>query len=439
MQSNGPTLTRFFARLHAYPALRSAAANINWLAELGTAGYPPEIRRRLLILNMIAYLIAATTFVYAIQHAIAAFDIRKPVVFINLLLVVAALLVPFAHRINDTAGALLISVSELIALLALTAYNGRSSGTQLQYFVFAAAPFVVFGLERLLLVAGVVVTALVLHLVAWFNFPDEKTLLLPQREVVDGLYVQAAVTTSALIAASIWYAFRLVERAKGETDALLRNILPDKVADRLKAHPGALVADSHDDASVLFADVSGFVALAKSMGAPRVVELLNYIVSDFDALAARHGVEKIKTIGDAYMAVAGVPEPAPDHTERLARFAIDMLSAVERVSAERGLSLRMRVGMAAGPVMAGVIGTRKFSFDIWGDTVNLAARLENLGAPGRIHVCPGCRQRLAHAFLLEPRGVTEIRGVGPLETWFIAGPSPPPQQWGGKPGTTIAA
>src|SRR5690606_39014037 len=134
--------------------------------------------------------------------------------------------------------------------------------------------------------------------------------------VPDSLYSQAAITTVGLIAASIWYAFRLVERARGVTVALLLNIMPDSVAVRLKARPGELIADSYDEASVLFADISGFVALARALGPDRIVELLNQIVSEFDALAARHGVEKIKTIGDAYMAVAGLPERTADHTER---------------------------------------------------------------------------------------------------------------------------
>ena len=140
---------------------------------------------------------------------------------------------------------------------------------------------------------------------------EEAALIHADKDLLDSLYTQAAITTVGLIAASIWYAFRLVERARAETDALLRNILPDSVADRLKAQPGELVADTHDEVSVLFADISGFVALARSIGAERVVDLLNYIVSEFDKLAARHGVEKIKTIGDAYMAAAGLPEPIP--------------------------------------------------------------------------------------------------------------------------------
>jgi len=389
---------------------------------LGTEGYPPDVRRRLLIVNLIAYLIAITTAGYAIQQIQLDYQTYKPLVFINLSLLLMALMVPAMHRFSPIAGGLLIVISEYVALMAFTFYLGRSAGLHLQYLVAAAAPFVVFGLERLRLVAVVVVTGLVLHLVAWFGFPPEAAHLRAAPDVLDSLYGQAAITTVGLIAASIWYAFRLVERARGETDTLLRNILPDSVADRLKARPGERIADSYEEASVLFADISGFVALARRLGPDRIVELLNQIVSEFDALAARHGVEKIKTIGDAYMAVAGLPDRTPDHTERLAYMALDMLDALERVRTETGLALHMRVGMASGPVISGIIGTRKFSFDVWGDAVNLAARLENLGATGRVHVCPACRARLEHAFILESRGMIEIKGVGQQETWLLAGP-----------------
>lgn len=407
------------------PTALRLGRQVKWLAELGTAGYPPEVRRRLLIVNLIAYLIAASTAGYAIQYIQLDYEKYKLMVYINLGLLGMALLVPATHRLSPIAGGLLIVVSEYIALMAFAASIGHSAGMHLQYLVAAAASFVVFGLERLKLVAAIVVTGLILHLVAWFHLPSEKALIQADKELIDSLYIQAAITTVGLISASIWYAFRLVEKARAETDALLRNILPDSVADRLKARPGELVADSHDEVSVLFSDISGFVALARQLGPKEVVNLLNDIISEFDRLAARHGVEKIKTIGDAYMAVAGLPEPAEDHAERLARMALDMLSTVERVRAERGLSLDMRIGMASGPVLAGVIGTRKFSYDVWGDTVNMAARLENLGAPGRIHICPKCRERLQDAFELESRGLTEIKGVGQQETWFLLGPKLP--------------
>src|SRR5205814_10014246 len=138
----------------------------------------------------------------------------------------------------------------------------------------------------------------------------------------------------------------------------------------------------------------------------------------FDALADKHGVEKIKTIGDAYMAVAGLPKTAADHADRLAHMALDMLIEKEAVAAQFGVTLPIRIGIASGPVMAGIIGTRKFSYDVWGDAVNLAARLESSGEPERVQLSPEARGALT-SFDCEPRGEIDIKGLGPLETWFL--------------------
>ncbi|MDX2307486.1 MAG: adenylate/guanylate cyclase domain-containing protein [Hyphomicrobium sp.] len=394
---------------------------VSWLAEAGTTGYPPDVKRRLMILNMISYLIVVSTLVYAIQHALLDYDKYAPIIWINLALVVAAASVPFAHRLNDIAGALIIVIAEWCALIAFTRYLGHDSGVHVQYFVGAAAPFVVFGLKRMGLVLAVIVSGVALHLASHFWFPEEAARIDAEPEVVNSIYVQAAITTAALIGASVWYAFRLAEAAKAETDTLLRNILPDAIVERLKARPDEPIADNFDEASVLFADISGFVAMARRLGAAETVSLLNEIVSAFDALTEKHGVEKIKTIGDAYMVASGIPIPSPDHAERLARMALDMMATVEVISQARGLGLSMRMGLAAGPVMAGVIGRQKFTYDVWGDAVNLAARLENLSMPGRILVCPTCRSRLDTKFEFESRGLVTIKGVGEQESWFLTG------------------
>ncbi|MFM1815226.1 MAG: hypothetical protein RLZ98_1921 [Pseudomonadota bacterium] len=405
--------------LSRQPWLQRLGARLNRLAELGTDGYPPEIKLRLMILNFIAYLVAASTFVYAVQQSFLDFHTYLPVILINLALIPTALFVPIAHRFNDIAGGMTLLTAECIALFAFTAYLGTNSGIHLQYFAMAAAPFVVLGLERIRLIVGCIIAALTLHIVASFNFPPEAALIKAEQEILDSLYTQAAITTMGILAATVWYAFRLVERARAETDNLLRNILPQSVVDRLKARPGQVIADNFENASVLFADISGFVPLSRALGPARVVELLNLLVSRFDSLAAEHGVEKIKTIGDAYMVAAGVPEPVPDHAERLARMAVSMQTKVEELAAETGHDLRIRIGMACGPLMAGVIGTRKFSYDVWGDTVNLAARLEAAGAAGRIHVCCNTYEVLCKSFSLERHGTIDIKGVGAQETWFL--------------------
>lgn len=408
------------------------------LAAAGTAGYPPDVRRRLKILNVMCYLIATTTLLYAIQQAATDYDAYAPMVHLNLALVATVLLVPFAHRISDIAGGLLLVAVEFAALVGFASFFSREGGGHLQYLIAAAAAFVIFGLERIWLVAGVILLAVVLHLYVWYTFPLTGPITPDQQAVMDSLYTQGAITTFALIAASVYYAFSLAEQAKAETDAVLRNVLPDPIVERIKANPGGLIADSIDDASVMFADISGFVALARSLGADATVKMLSGIVSQFDALAAQHGVEKIKTIGDAYMVVAGLPDPAPDHTARLARMGLDMLLTVERLRRDSGLPIALRIGMASGPVMAGVIGTRKFSYDVWGDPVNLASRLEGQSVPGRILICPQCHATLGNAFLYEARGPIEVKGIGAQEAWFLIGEADPAGDAAGEPLTPSA-
>jgi len=394
------------------------------LAAAGTAPYPPDVRRRLKILNVMCYLIAATTLLYAIQQAMIDYPRYAPMVHLNLFIVAAVLLVPFAHRINEIVGGLLLVAVEYAALIGFASFFSREGGGHLQYLIAAAAAFVIFGLQRLWLVIGIIVLAVVLHLYVWHNFPVIGPVTPDQQAVMDSLYTQGAITTFALIAASVYYAFSLAEQAKAETDAVLRNVLPDPIVERLKANPGALIADNIDDASVMFADISGFVALARRLGANATVDMLSRIVSEFDKLAVQHVVEKIKTIGDAYMVVAGLPDPVPDHTARLARMGLDMLATVDRLRTDSGLAIALRIGMASGPVTAGVIGTRKFSYDVWGDPVNLASRLEGQSSPGRILICPGCRAKLGEDFLYEARGSIEIKGIGAQEAWFLLGEKP---------------
>ncbi|HEX9882002.1 MAG TPA: adenylate/guanylate cyclase domain-containing protein [Hyphomicrobium sp.] len=414
--------SRMGAHAHALldrPLVRRLRAFLLRIAVAGTSGYSPDVKRRLKILNMVAYLIAATTLIYGIQLAFTDFSTYAPMIFLNAALVVMMLLVPFAHRISEIAGGLLIVGAEYTALLGFGDFFSREAGTQLQYIIAAAAAFVIFGLKRIWLIFGVVGLGLILHLCVWFWFPAEGRVTTHEQPVADSLYLQGAVTTVVLIAACVWYAFSLVERAKAETDAVLRNVLPDAIVERLKANPGTVIADQIDDASVMFADISGFVALSRRLGANQTVNLLSRIVSEFDALAVEHGVEKIKTIGDAYMVVAGLPEPAPDHVARMARMAFDMIRSIEHLRNETGLNLNIRVGLASGPVTAGVIGTKKFSYDVWGDAVNLASRLEGLAAPGRILVCPTCRATLGEDFEFESRGAVDIKGIGSQETWYL--------------------
>jgi adenylate cyclase len=396
-----------------------------WLVRLsayGTESYPPHVRRRLKIMNVTAYVIALFTLVYAVQHAFLDFHAWKPVIIINLIMAAVALTVPFLHRYGELVGPITILVSELVGIFTLTYYLGRDTGLHIQYFAAPAAAFVILGLERLKLIVTAIAISLVLYVGSWLLFIESAGGINITDKDATALHLTAVATTFCVISIVLFYAFRLVEQAEAETDALLHNILPGTVVNQLKEHPEATIANDFEEASVLFADIKGFVSLAKALGPARTVALLNTIVRAFDELADRWGVEKIKTIGDAYMAAAGLPVPAPDHAHRIANMALDMLEATGRISQENGVGIALRVGVASGPVLAGVIGAKRLIYDVWGDTVNLASRLENQSEPHGILVSELTQIRLGDAFRLEPHGSIDIKGYGTVQTWFLRGP-----------------
>jgi adenylate cyclase len=180
-----------------------------------------------------------------------------------------------------------------------------------------------------------------------------------------------------------------------------------------------VIADRVAEATILFCDLVGFTTVSQDLPAERTIDFLSRIFSDFDRLAAEQGVEKIKTIGDAYMVAAGIPEAQTDHAERIAALAPRMLEAVAGVAAATALELQARIGVHTGPITAGVIGTHKFVYDVWGDTVNTASRMESQSLPGRIQVSAATRAALGNRFQLEPRGLIEVKGKGMMETYFL--------------------
>jgi class 3 adenylate cyclase len=234
----------------------------------------------------------------------------------------------------------------------------------------------------------------------------------------DELGVLAATFNSMI--RSIHEKAELIEQKNRENEALLLNILPGEIASRLKQGEHE-IADGFADVTVLFGDIVGFTALSSQISAAQIVEMLNGLFSRFDQAASELGIEKIKTIGDCYMAVCGLPNMCPDHTERMARMALRMVEATEQYGQEKGLNLQLRIGLNAGPVVAGVIGVTKFIYDLWGDTVNLASRMESTGVPGGIQVTRSVYERLNHSFEFESRGTVQVKGKGQTETWLLRG------------------
>ena len=210
------------------------------------------------------------------------------------------------------------------------------------------------------------------------------------------------------------------------SERLLHNVLPQAIAERLTGRPEVMddnfsdiVADTYPDVTVLFADIVGFTKFSESLSAAVLITVLNDIFIRFDTIADHWGLEKIKTIGDSYMAAAGLPIPAPNHAERAANMALDMLEVMNHFNEQSDYQLNIRIGMSTGAAVAGVIGKRKFFYDLWGDVVNAASRMESHGVAGKIQITDSTRQQLGGLFLLEKRGTIEVKGKGEMTTWFI--------------------
>jgi adenylate cyclase len=214
------------------------------------------------------------------------------------------------------------------------------------------------------------------------------------------------------------YSVRARDAAHAQSDGLLLNVLPRSIAERLKRDPG-VIAERYEEVSVLFADVADFTPFAERTSPEEVVGVLDEFFSAFDALTERHGLEKIKTIGDAYMVAGGLPEPRADHAEAIVALAIEMQAEFARICERLGLGLAIRTGIDSGPVVAGVIGRRKFIYDLWGDTVNTASRMESHGVVGRIQVSEATYRRVSHRYPFEERGETEIKGKGRIRTYLL--------------------
>lgn len=209
------------------------------------------------------------------------------------------------------------------------------------------------------------------------------------------------------------------DQAHARAEGLLLNILPAEIAARLKLAPGT-VAEHAEAVTVLFADLVGFTPMAARKTPAQLVDLLDRVFTRFDLLAASHGLEKIKTIGDSYMAVAGLPKPQGDHALRAAQMALAMVESVGQLATETGENLKIRIGLHSGPVVAGVIGRSKFSYDLWGDTVNVSSRLESLSEPGQVHCSAQTASLLEGKVALVARGLVEVKGRGPMNTFYLA-------------------
>jgi guanylate cyclase len=309
---------------------------------------------------------------------------------------------------------LFFAVVFVVGLIQATVFGG----------LYESALIVIFGL----VIAFGALIALGVRTASWWfgGFIASVAFALLVPNWIDPLYVRRnpavdaafnLIATGIVIFAVMVYFVRQRDRFQKESDDLLHNILPEQIADRLKAN-NTMIADSFESASVLFADVVDFTPMSAEMTPPELVGLLNTLFTTFDGFLEELGLEKIKTVGDAYMVASGVPETRGDHATAIADLALqirDHLSAHE----VEGHRITMRIGINSGPVVAGIIGSHKFSYDLWGDAVNTASRMESGGVPGSIQLSAATYDLIREEFICEPRGIVSIKGKGEMNTYIL--------------------
>ena len=348
---------------------------------------------------------------------------------INIAIAALFLGVPLLNRFGNVIPALAFVGIAYVSLTFVGTQIGTDSGVQFYFLVSASLAVLVLGVEHVMLASIVVSLGAALVIFLQFTVPQDTGI--QPRWALDTAFVTTTAGACLLIFLTVWYAMREVSRAEAameveysRSEALLTNILPATVAAKLKDPAHGTIADRYDDAAILFADIAGYTEQSSEISPTELVRFLDRLYTTFDRLVDRHGLEKIKTTGDAYLVVSGVPTPRPDHIEAIADLALDLCRAVAELRDPRGEPVPMRMGIAAGPVVAGVVGARRFFYDVWGDAVNVASRMESTDIIGRIQLPQNVFERLRHDFVLEERGEIEVKGKGVMRTWFLVARKP---------------
>jgi adenylate cyclase len=376
------------------------------------------------VLSVTAMISAAITAFFGVQGLFLGMDWWVSAV--NLGSAAAFVMIPRLCEMHEIVAPVVFFVVSYFTITFFCVYLGTGSGMQFYYVVAAAIMLIVLGTDHIALAATLSAIGAATVILLEFFVPDNTGTQPPWAFRTS--FVLTVITAWILVIATIWFALREIRRAREAMEAeyerseqLLTNILPATIAERLKDPSRNIIADKYDDASVLFADIGGYTKRASDTTPSELVRFLDRLYTDLDRLVDQHGLEKVKTSGDSYMVVSGVPEPRPDHVEALACLALDMADAVADLTDAKGRAVPLRIGLAAGPVVAGVVGARKFFYDVWGDAVNVASRMETTDVEGRIQVPRDVYERLNHAFVLEERGEVDIKGKGVMQTWYLVG------------------
>ncbi len=401
------------------------------LIEAGTARFSADDSRGLIAANLTGYLASLSSLSFALSFALHDAVSLRPLIIGNLASAICTAATPLLHRFGRTAAAIWLTAVFFISLTYFTSLLGSETGVILNLMGASAVAFAILGLRRARLVFLITAVSTALILVCWMQFPVAAAGIHSNDRFIRQIFTTSIVSIMAILFVVIYYAFYLTEQAQARTEELLRAIMPGEIVDRLKQHPGITIAQRHEDVCVLFSDMVGFTELSNQLGPERMVVLLDEIFRVFDALSGQYGAEKIKTIGDAYLAVCGLPSPHASPAESIIAMAAEMHAAAGAISQRMGLNIQLRTGIARGEVTAGVVGRSKYFYDVWGPAVNLAARLQTAAIPGQTLISDNLKKSLTGRHRFDGCERLDLKGFGWVDAWAVARPEdtaePPPE------------
>ncbi|MCW7467916.1 adenylate/guanylate cyclase domain-containing protein [Leptospira kanakyensis] len=331
----------------------------------------------------------------------------------------------FNHRGWYTFAKLFFSYTAMVCVVFNSLQAGRESDNHLFLLLISIMAFYTFPPKQLKYISRVSLSALILFIAVEVYLTNKGPIIQAPPEFFQLGRLITLVALCILVYIVTLYNYKTLHKAQDlleiehqKSESLLLNILPPTIANRLKSK-NEIIADKTNEATILFADIVDFTVVSQTMEPEKIVSLLNDIFSEFDTIIKNHNLEKIKTIGDAYMVASGIPESRADHCEAVALCALDMLTSIKKGITDDSKNFKIRIGIHTGPVVAGVIGKSKFIYDLWGDSVNTASRMESHGAEGKIHVSKDVFEKLKNKFKFEEKREIPVKGKGIMETYFL--------------------
>jgi adenylate cyclase len=397
------------------------------LISIGIVSTDPQVVHRQRCTNVAAGALAANALSHLVTNAIHDFEGLIVIHIYNLVIAIADLLVPQLHRFGNNVAAITLVTIVIVGNTFVVWALGISSDLHI-YFTLAGAMLFMFGVQNWRLFLVFFLPCVAILLIALNYAPVDGFIAPTDGRLRDMLSTNAMLNTIIINAAMIFYALTALRNAEvrleqqyERSEALVTTILPESVAARLRSGAEQRIADRIETLSVMFTDLVGFTTASHDLPPEDVVDFLDRLARGFEALCEDHGVEKIKTIGDGCMAVAGLDGDAKAGAVSIGRLALAMMQQNAARASLGNRKLGLRIGLHCGDAMAGVIGGTRFSYDVWGDAVNLAARMESHGETDRIQVSDTFRALTADVFVFEPRGTIEVKGIGMMPTFYLAG------------------